>query len=81
MHVLLKRILIRGPIVFAILFGLGWVLRGALITFMSSGPVELNTDGSLAGPIGYGLFGVLVLCLLEWVSYARERWTNRPPKA
>lgn len=73
MAALLRRIVIRGAIVFAIVFGLVVVLRQLLIQLLSSGPVELKTDGNLWGPTGYGLFAVGVLALLEWLTYARGR--------
>lgn len=62
-----------------ILVGLAFILRGALVKLMSDGQVELKTSDSWVGPIGYGLFGVGVLAVLEWISYARERWSRKPP--
>ena len=80
MHPLLKRLLIRGPFVFATTAAVGWFLGDLLIRFVSDDHVQVQRGETWSGPLTFGVIGFVVYALLEWLAYLRETWKKDKAK-
>jgi hypothetical protein len=77
MHPLLSRMLIRGPIIFLTVAGLSW-LMGYLALNLIEGLERGSSEGTLWSMTKFGLFGLALYVVLEWISYAREKNKKLP---
>lgn len=80
MHPLLRRILIRGPFIFLAVAGLAW-LMGYLAETYFQGLERGSTLSTLWSVSQFGLIGLAVYAVLEWISYAREKIKSPPSKS
>ena len=78
MHPLLKRLLVRGPFVFAATAGVGLLLGYAVERLLSNDQVQIQRGDDWSGPLTFGAIGLVVYAVLEWLAYARERWKKGP---
>lgn len=78
MNVIVRRLLVRGPFVFAATAGLAMGLGFLFESFMSNDQVKIERGDPWTGPLIFGGLGVAVYVCLELLASARERW-KKPP--
>jgi len=80
MNPLFRRILIRGTLVAAATVGVALLFRQLLESMLMSNAPKGETPSAafgLQGPIVWGLFGFVLVALLEWLSDRKERKKNQ----
>lgn len=77
MHPLVRRLLIRAPLMFIAIAGLAWFMGWFAERFFE-GLERGSTASTLWSVTQFGLIGTAIYAFLEWVSYLKEKAKKGP---